>query len=217
MSEVRFEAVVVDFGGVLTTSLQDEMIRFAEEIGIELQDLVRVALKAYSGGSDPLVTAFETGQISDEEFTTQFTQRLHEATGVQVEPSELIAKMFGGVSLEEDMFTALAIAKKEGFKTGLLSNSWGVSTYPRERLEEVMDVIVISGEVAMRKPDPEIFELTASKLGVAPEACVFVDDHPGHLTAAAELGMTTVLHQTPSQTISELEALLGLPFHAHPA
>ena len=213
MSEAEYKALVVDFGGVLTTSLQDEMVRFADEIGIELQDLVRVALKAYSGGDDPLVTAFETGQISEEEFTTQFTGRLEEATGVRVEPSELIAKMFGGVRLEEDMFSALAAAKERGFKTGLLSNSWGVSTYPRERLEEVMDVIVISGEVAMRKPDPEIFELTASKLGVPAESCVFVDDHPGHLEAAKELGMTTVLHRDPSQTISELEALLGTPLH----
>ena len=209
MSEQKYEAVVVDFGGVLTTSLQDEMVRFADDIGIELQDLVRVALKAYSGGDDPLVTAFETGQISEEEFTTQFTDRLREATGVQVEPSELIARMFGGVHLEEDMFAALAMAREQGFKTALLSNSWGVSTYPRERLEEVMDVIVISGEVALRKPDPEIFELTASKLGVAAEACVFVDDHPGHLEAAKELGITTVLHREPTQTISELEALLG--------
>ena len=211
MSEQKYEAVVVDFGGVLTTSLQDEMVRFADDIGIELQDLVRVALKAYSGGDDPLVTAFETGQIGEEEFTTQFTERLKEATGVQVEPSELIARMFGGVRLEEDMFAALAVAREQGFKTGLLSNSWGVSTYPRERLEEVMDVIVISGEVALRKPDPEIFELTASKLGVAAEACVFVDDHPGHLEAAKELGMTTVLHHEPTQTIGELEALLGTP------
>ena len=213
MSEIAFEALVVDFGGVLTTSLQDEMVRFSDELGIELQDLVRVALQAYSGGDDPLVTAFETGRISEEAFTTQFTQRLEEATGVTVEPSELIARMFGGVRLEEDMFSALAAARASGFKTGLLSNSWGVSTYPRERLEEVMDVIVISGEVAMRKPDSEIFELTASKLGVPPEACVFVDDHPGHLEAAKELGMTTVLHREPSQTISELEALLGTPLH----
>jgi epoxide hydrolase-like predicted phosphatase len=207
----RYEALVVDFGGVLTTPLQDSFVLFAEALGIELQDLVRVALRAYTGDTDPLVVAFETGALSDEEFSRQFAQRLSEETGVQVDAERLVERMFGGMRLEEGMLDAVAAAKRNGFKTALLSNSWGLSGYPRERLGELMDVIVISGEVGMRKPDPAIFELTTAKLGLAPEACVFVDDHPGHLKAAQEAGMETVLHRTPAQTIPELEALLEVP------
>ncbi|MEA2517279.1 MAG: putative hydrolase of the superfamily [Actinomycetota bacterium] len=206
----RYEALVVDFGGVLTTPLQDSFVLFAEALGIELQDLVRVALRAYTGDTDPLVVAFETGALSDEEFSRQFAQRLSEETGVKVDAERLVERMFGGMRLEEGMLDAVAAAKRNGFKTALLSNSWGLSGYPRERLGELMDVIVISGEVGMRKPDPAIFELTTSKLGLPPEACVFVDDHPGHLKAAQEAGMETVLHRTPAQTIPELETLLGV-------
>ena len=108
------------------------------------------------------------------------------------------------------MFDAVGAAKRAGFKTALLSNSWGVSSYPRERLAAIMDVIVISGEVGMRKPDPAIFSFTTDKLGLVAELCVFVDDHPGHLKAAQEVGMTTVLHREPAQSIAELEALLGV-------
>lgn len=206
----RYEALIVDFGGVLTTPLQDSFVTFAEALGIELQDLVRVALKAYTGDTDPLVVGFETGEIGEDEFAIGFAQRLAQETGVQVDPERLVERMFGGMRLEEGMFDALAAAKRAGFKTGLLSNSWGLAGYPRERLAEVMDVVVISAEVGMRKPDPEIFTFTTAKLGVAPEACVFVDDHPGHLKAAQEAGMTTVLHREPAQSIAELEDLLGV-------
>jgi FMN phosphatase YigB (HAD superfamily) len=73
---------------------------------------------------------------------------------------------------------------------------------------------VISGEVGLRKPDPDIFTLTTDKLGIAPGRCVFVDDHPGHLKAALEAGMTTVLHRSPAESIAELEELLQVPLVA---
>jgi len=69
---------------------------------------------------------------------------------------------------------------------------------------------VISGEVGLRKPDQAIFALTVDKLGLASPECVFVDDHPGHLKAAREAGMATVLHKDPAQSIPEVEALLSL-------
>jgi HAD superfamily hydrolase (TIGR01509 family) len=82
--------------------------------------------------------------------------------------------------------------------------------YPIDRLRALFDVVVISAEVGLRKPDAEIFALTVAKLGLAAEVCIFVDDHPGHLKAAQEAGMTTVLHKAPAQSIHEVEALLGL-------
>jgi putative hydrolase of the HAD superfamily len=205
----RFDALVVDFGGVLTTPLQDAMVRFATEIGIELQDFVRVALSAYSGGEDDLVVSFETGKLTEEEFARAFATRIKEETGREVDPEGLVERIFSGLRLEDDMLEAVAAARSNELKTGLLSNSWGTRLYPRARIDPLFDAIVISGEVGLRKPDPAIFELVLQRLGVAADRSVFVDDHPGHLSAAGELGMTTVLHRSPSTTITELEALLG--------
>lgn len=205
-----YRALVVDFGGVLTTSLQTAMLEFAQEAGIELQHLARAALGGYMGSEDSLVFGFETGAIPEDEFTVAFARRLHEESGVEVEPAEIIPRMFGRLRLEEDMLAAVARARTAGLKTGLLSNSWGTALYPRDRLDPLFDVMVISGEVGLRKPDPAIFALTTERLGVEAPACVFVDDHPGHLTSAAEAGMTTVLHREPAHTIGELETLLGL-------
>jgi putative hydrolase of the HAD superfamily len=187
------------------------MIAFSESIGIEVQDLARVALRAYAGSEDTLVTSFETGRISEREFSLEFAQRLAQETGVEVDPERLVQRIFGGLRLEEGMLDAVGRARGHGYKTALLSNSWGLDLYPTERFIELFDLTVISGEVGMRKPEPEIFEYTVKELGVEAGACVFVDDHPGHLKAAQELGITTVLHREPAQTIAELEGLLEAP------
>ena len=213
MSTERFGALVVDFGGVLTSPLHEAMTGFCEETGIELQDLARAALSVYYGGEDDLVVAFETGRMSEEEFSHAFARRLTEATGVEIAHEGLVGRMFADMELETPMFTAVEVARRAGLKTGLLSNSWGADLYPRQVLDGMFDVVVISGEVGMRKPDPEIFALVVERLGVSAPGCVFVDDHPGHLKAAQEIGMTTVLHRSPAETISELEALLELELH----
>jgi len=203
----RFDALIVDYGGVLTTPMQDAMVLFAAELGIELQDLVRAALGAYSGSDDPLVTDFEMGKLSEEEFSSAFAQRLAEISGTPVETTGLVSRMFR-LDPEESMFEAIGAARTSGFKTGLLSNSWGTALYPYERLQGLFDEIVISGEVGLRKPDPAIFRLIVERLGVPGERCVFVDDHPGHLAAAVEQQMTPVLHTAPVATIAALESLL---------
>jgi epoxide hydrolase-like predicted phosphatase len=77
-------------------------------------------------------------------------------------------------------------------------------------LGELFDGVVISGEVGIRKPAPEIYALGAERIGLAPEACVFVDDLPFNLSPAAELGMATVHHRSAEETIGELERLFGL-------
>jgi epoxide hydrolase-like predicted phosphatase len=205
-----YQALVVDFGGVLTTPLYLAMARFAEDTGIELQDLAREALGVYTGADDDLVVAYETGRIGTAEFESAFAERLSTATGVEVSPNDLVVRIFAGLEPEAAMFAAVGAARAAGLKTGLLSNSWGMALYPRAKLDEQFDVVVISGEVGLRKPDPAIFMLTTERLGVAPAQCVFVDDHPGHLQAAAEAGMATVLHRSPEQSIVELEELLGL-------
>ncbi len=211
-----FRALVVDFGGVLTTPLLDAIVRFANDLGIDLHDFARLALAPYAGGDDDLITGFETGRVSEEDFASAFADRLSRLCGRRVEPEGLVRRMFSGVELEDSMVNAVQAARRAGVKTGLLSNSWGLSLYPRQRLAELLDVVVISGEVGLRKPDPAIFRLILDELDVAAEECVYVDDHAGHLDAARGLGMATLLHTSPSATILELEALLGVPLSDRP-
>ena len=203
-------ALIVDFGGVLTTPLIEAMDRFAADAGVELQDLARAALGAYAGEDDDLVTGFETGLVSEEEFTRAFVDRLQALTGRRVEERDLVKRLFD-VRVEDEMLEAVRKVAAAGLKTAVLSNSWGQSLYPREVLDDLFDEVVLSGEVGLRKPDPEIFRLVLRRLGVQASECVFVDDHPGHLEPAARLGMATVMHAVPARTLAELERLLGIP------
>jgi putative hydrolase of the HAD superfamily len=74
----------------------------------------------------------------------------------------------------------------------------------------MFDVVVISGEVGMRKPDAEIFQLTLGLMDLPASACVFVDDLPHNITAAADLGLVGVRHVTYEETLMELETLFGI-------
>lgn len=100
-------------------------------------------------------------------------------------------------------------AKKMGFKTALLSNSWG-NNYPRDGWDEMFDQVVISGEVGMRKPDPEIFHYTLDLLKVDPKESVFVDDLVHNVKGATDLGMIGVLHVDYESTKKELEIIFDI-------
>jgi epoxide hydrolase-like predicted phosphatase len=109
------------------------------------------------------------------------------------------------------MLGAVRSARAAGVKTGLISNSWGEGlAYDQDLLDELFDAVVISGDVGMHKPEPEIFHLGAEKIGVEPDDCVFVDDLKENIAGAEAVGMTGVLHRGSDQTVPELERLLGV-------
>ena len=107
------------------------------------------------------------------------------------------------------MHDAVRRARAAGIRTGLISNSWGTSMYDRTLLAELFDGVVISGEAGIRKPAPEIYAMGARAIALPPAACVFVDDLPFNLAPARDLGMATVRHVDPRQTIDGVGAPAG--------
>ena len=105
----------------------------------------------------------------------------------------MLARMFAGFRPEPDMIGVVGTARAAGIRTGLLSNSWGLD-YPREGWDELFDVVVISGEVGLRKPDPAIYLLAADRLRLRPAEVVFVDDLAPNVRGAAAAGMVGVQH-----------------------
>jgi putative hydrolase of the HAD superfamily len=209
-------ALVFDYGGVLTTSLSGSMTEWCEAEGIDVAGF-RAAMASWFGseygpdaGVNP-IHALERGEMDLAEFERALAGRLTTHDGRPIEPEGLITRMFSGFDVETAMFTVLRQAKSAGITTGLLSNSWGLE-YPREEWDELFDVVVISGEVRMRKPEPEIFALLIDKLGLEASQCVFVDDLKPNIDAANEAGLVGVHHITPEQTIDQLEALFGTSF-----
>ena len=106
------------------------------------------------------------------------------------------------------MIGAVRSARERGVKTGLISNSWGLGIYERAPVD-LFDATVISGDVGMHKPQPEIYLLACERLGVEPVESVFVDDLRENVEGAEAVGMTGVLHRDSAATIARLEELLG--------
>jgi epoxide hydrolase-like predicted phosphatase len=195
--------LLVDFGGVLTTNVFESFQAFCAAEGLA-PGTVR---DRFRGDPDAqrLLFDLEEGKLTEEEFEPRFAELLGVA-----DPLGLIDRLFGGMRPDEEMLAAVATAKRAGVRTGLVSNSWGKGRYDRSRFPELFDGTVISGEVGMRKPLPEIYALGAESIGLAPGDCVFVDDLPPNLKPAAQLGMATVHHVSAEQTIPQLEELLGV-------
>ena len=118
--------------------------------------------------------------------------------------------MFDQFEHEPAMAALVLRAKRAGLRTGLLSNSWG-NEYPREGWDQMFDAVVISGEVGMRKPEPEIFAHVLELLGVRAEETVFVDDLRPNVEAAEALGLVGVHHTSYADTAPALERLFGVP------
>ena len=196
------QALLVDWGGVLTTNLFASFQAHCLRAQIDPNKLLGVFRRDEQARE--LLVALETGALAEESFEAQLAALL------EVEPDGLIDGLFAGVEPDPAMVAAVREARAGGVRTALVSNSWGVHRYPQDMFDELFDGVVISGEVGMRKPAPEIYELGAERIGLEPGACVFVDDLPFNLTPAADLGMATVHHQTAGETIGELERLLGV-------
>jgi epoxide hydrolase-like predicted phosphatase len=199
------KGLLVDYGGVLTTNVWDSFRAFCDAEGID-RELVKKLFR-----EDPealgLLRQLETGELSEEEFSAGFGLLL----GIPRERHEgLVDRLFAGMEPEEPMFEALRRARRAGLKTGMISNSWGRGRYDRSLFGELFDGVVISGEVGLHKPQPQIFELGAERVALPPSACVFVDDLRENCEGAEAVGMVAVLHRDVDRTLARLEELLEL-------
>jgi epoxide hydrolase-like predicted phosphatase len=149
----------------------------------------------------------EAGRVPQREFEVMLANQL----GLPADG--LVEAIISGLRPRTEILDLAATARMAGVATAVLSNSWGgggYDVYTGFDLAGLFDVVVISDEVGLRKPEPEIYELTAAKLGVRPEECVFVDDTKRNLVTAEELGMATVHFTGAPGEVAEIERLVGL-------
>jgi len=195
-------ALIVDFGGVLTSNIWVAFGEFCESEGLETNrvlELFRSEPEAME-----LLRGLETGTLDEAEFEPRFGKLLGVA-----DSEGLIGRLFGGLKPDEAMIGAVRASRAAGVKTGLISNSWGLGIYDRAPVD-LFDATVISGDVGLHKPQPEIYLLACERLGVEPDDAVFVDDLRENVEGAEAVGMTGVLHRDSAKTITRLEELLGV-------
>ena len=199
--------VLFDFGGVLTTPVWDSFAAFCRKEGLDPEAVKNLFRKDRDALG--LLRKLETGEMAEDEFERAFAERL----GLE-NHDHLIDSMFEGMKPLDSMIAAVRDLRAGGVRTGLVSNSWSTGHYDRALLAELFDATVISAEVGLHKPEPEIYRLAAERIGAEPEACLFVDDLRENCEGAEAVGMGAIRHVEPAETIARLSKLTGVELAA---
>ena len=205
------KAVICDFGGVLTTPLGNAFAAWSQESGVALEDLGAAMAKATEthDGQHPLFL-LERGELTEREFL----ERLQAAMPAGHDLDGMFDVWWRHLERNPEMIELMRRLKARGLRMALLTNNvreWEPRWRPMlPELDEIFEVVVDSGFVGMRKPEPGIYELTLQRLGgVEASECLFVDDMELNCTAARELGMTAVEFDDTEQARREIEAVLA--------
>ena len=212
----QLNALVIDWGGVLTQPIVDTVRRWIAADQIDWERYVAVVgpwlTDAYGHGGDGVVNpvhALERGECTVAEFERTLADLLIRTDGGPVIADGLLSRMLSGGTPVPAMYQMIRDLRGRGVRTALLSNSWGSDWYPRDDFPDLFDVVVISGEVGMRKPEARIFRHAAALLDLEPGHCVFVDDVEANVNAAIGCGMTGVHHTDTALTQQRLTELFA--------
>lgn len=210
------EAVIWDFGGVITSSPFEAFNRLEEEKGLP-RNFIR-GVNA-TNPDDNAWALFERNEIDAAGFDTKF---LEEATalGHAVRGGEILPRLSGDV--RPRMVAALKACKAE-FKVGCITNNVqtghgagmaGTSDKASQvaAIMELFDAVIESSKAGVRKPDPRIYQMMCELLSVDPKNCVYLDDLGINCKPAAMLGMTAIKVTGEDQALADLAKATGLEF-----
>jgi len=198
---VSIEAILFDLGGViLRTEHQAPREHLAERLDLSYEDLVRLVFESESARKASL------GMIPAQKHWENVAARLSRPAS---EIGRIRDEFFGGDILDRELL-ALIRSLRPARRTGLISNAWlDLRDYVvKNRFADAFDSIIISAEVGLLKPDPQIFALALRQLGATPQQAVLVDDTLANVEAANNLGMRGLLFQSPQQAQRDLENII---------
>jgi putative hydrolase of the HAD superfamily len=208
----RIEALVSDFGGVLTTPLVESFAALQGDSDVDLQAVgMAMARVAQEDGANPLFE-LETGRMSEDDFLARLGGALSANLGREVELHGFGERYFANLHPNEELIAYFRSLRERGLRLALLTNNvreWEPLWRAKLPVDELFELVVDSAFVGMRKPDPEIYALTLERLGLPAEACLFLDDIDVNVTTARELGMSAIHFVDTAQAIAEIEAALG--------
>ena len=204
------DVLICDFGGVLTTPLQEGFLAYQEESGVSLEELGKAMGRAAEEHGDHPLFVLERGEITEAEFRVRVEKHLEDGFDL----ARLRTLYFERLEPHTTMIEFVRELRERGVRAALLTNNvreweplWRAKL---PEVDELFEVVVDSAFVGLRKPDPAIFALTLERLGgLAPERCVFLDDLDVNCHAARDLGMAAVRFDSAAQAIPEVESALS--------
>ena len=206
------QAVISDFGGVLTSPLAGSFQAFQDTSGVPLAEL-GTAMAAIGArlGVNPLFE-LETGRLGEGEFLRQLGEQLSEQLGRTVDMSEFGERYFAHLEPNARMIEYMTQLRGRGYKLAICTNNvreWSERWRAMLPVDQIFDVVVDSAFVGSRKPERRIYELTLEQLGVDAGSALLIDDIEANCDGAREVGMAAVWFQSTEQAIADTEAALA--------
>lgn len=214
MDRTGFEALIFDYGGVLVTSPYQGIAEFEAEMGYPPGSVTAALLAGYRDGDSGIdLHRVEVGELALADFLADVQRASAGTLGGRDFDADAYHRFLMSAPLRAHWMVVARVRdlRAEGYRVGLLTNTvreWGDawrSVIPMDVFHDVVD----SSEVGMRKPDHRIYWLASDRLGVEPEACVFLDDQPENVDGARAIGMAGIVVDDPWAALAELDAILG--------
>ena len=198
-------ALISDFGGVLMRTRTDGSRRALEQrLG-----LAPNTIEARVFNSDLSLRAM-CGEVSEDELWRALEREL-DLPRCGLTWQQFQGEFFAEDFLDEELM-ALIRGARPGLKTGLISNAWSglrEVLHTRVLIADAFDVLVISAEEKIAKPDPRIYRRALERLGVQAGEAIFLDDFIENIHAANALGLIGVHFQSSVQAQRDIRALLN--------
>jgi putative hydrolase of the HAD superfamily len=213
MSSKRVDAVISDFGGVLTSPMTESFVGVLDSSGVSLEELGKAMMAiAERDGSNPLAEV-ETGRVSVATFLGRISDQLSAQVGSQVELDGFGERYFRHLKPNQRLIDYMRGLRERGYKMAICTNNireWEQLWRAMLPVEEIFDVVVDSAFVGSRKPEPRIYEITLERLGASPETAVFIDDIEANCEGARQVGIHPIRFRSTDQAIEDIEAALSL-------
>jgi putative hydrolase of the HAD superfamily len=212
MAEARIEAIVCDFGGVLTTPLIESFMAFQDQTGITTETLGKAMQTATEAGGDNPLYEMERGEITEVAFLETLTDHLEPLLGHRPEMHRFKEIYFEALQPNPEMIELMRSLKDAGMQMAMLTNNvreWEPLWRAMLPVDEIFETVVDSGFVGCRKPESRIYQLTLERIGRRAEACLFVDDVLVNIEGARKAGLRAVHFQDNAQAIPEIRAALA--------
>jgi putative hydrolase of the HAD superfamily len=208
----RIDAIISDFGGVLTSPMLESFVGVIDSSGISLEELGKaMAAVAEREGSNPLFE-LETGRVTEASFMGKLSTELSAQRGSPVALDGFGERYFEYLQPNERLIDFMRELRGRGYKMAICTNNvreWETRWRAMLPVDEIFDVVVDSAYVGSRKPAPRIYEITLERLGATPGATLFVDDIDVNCDAAHQLGINAIRFRSTEQAIEEIESALA--------
>jgi putative hydrolase of the HAD superfamily len=206
------EAVISDFGGVLTSPLMQAFSRVQDDIDLPMEALPKAFARCLERDGEHPLFVLERGEITEREFMARLGRGLEEELGRPVSLHDFGARLMAALDPNHQLLDRYRALKADGVRFALCTNNvreWEPRWRAMLPVDELFEVVVDSAFVGTRKPEPEIYAITLERLGLPGEACAFVDDVELNVEGARAAGMHGIVFRDTTQAIAELDAVLS--------